>query len=141
MKTFKQYLTIEISEELLTEKNWIKAYKIHSKMETAAGNKMWKTRHGTAALLGLGVVASLAHKDYGMAAANLGNGLMLAGNHIAHIRQVKKELDYRDKRTAERAEYAKHMEKWNAEQSAKQAVRDKKNKRRRELYAAKKKKK
>lgn len=141
MKTFKQYLTIEISEELLTEKNWIKAYKIHSKMENAAGNKMWKTRHATAAFLGAGVAAGLASKDYGMAAVNLGNGLMLAANHISHIRQVKKELDHRDKRTADRAEDAKHMEKWNAEQSARQAVRDKKNQRRRELYAAKKKKK
>lgn len=129
----------EISEQMITEKNWIKAYKIHSKMENASGNKIWKWRHPLAGIMATGIAASIASKDYGSLAMNIGSAAGLASNHIQHIRQVKKELDHRDQRHVERQEHEKHMAKWNADRAAEKAVRDKRNKRRRELYAAKKK--
>lgn len=102
--------------------NWRKAYGAHDVEERGAGNKLWKHRKAIAAVTGAGIAASIASKDYGMAALNVGNALQLAGKHFSRIREIKKKYDEADKREAEHKEFQASRAKFAQETAARKLM-------------------
>lgn len=139
MQTFKRFILQDLDEELLQEKNWIKAYKIHSKIEKNRGNKLWKWRHAAAATIGGAIAAGVASKDYGTVATNVMTSASLLVPHVKDVMHIKKKLDSNDKREADNKAYHEKMAPILAKRKADGEKRAKTNARRRELRAAKKK--
>lgn len=86
--------------EFLTEKNWIRAYKIHSRIEKKRNNPYWKARH---AILGSAIASTAAaihSRDVSSISAVTGANMSLAAtlgaNHFHDINNIRKKLNARN---------------------------------------------
>lgn len=88
MKSFKQFLL---------EKNWIKAYKVHNKIEKGRDNKLWKHRHLIGAVYGGVAALNATAGNKGSLAVGLVSAATVLGPHIVDIRNIRKKLNAADK--------------------------------------------